>query len=204
MESRNRRAQRVKTGMNRDGLRPADLSVGNSNLSSVLMGKCSMSSQKSTPRIRFLDALPGSVRVLLDRIASPKHFAAGAVIFQEGLEHDHIYVVLEGSVRLEMFVEGRGRLPLMTAGPGNVIGWSPLFVGHPMTATAIALEPVHTVSFDGQELRTLCEANHELGYHVMRQLALTLSERLLATRLQLLDLFLEHQPARTQPIDSEC
>jgi len=126
------------------------------------------------------------------------------VLFQEGSEHDDIYLVLRGRVRLEMLVRDRGRVPLMTAGAGDLVGWSPLFAGHPMTATAIALEPVQTLSFDGQELRGLCETNHELGYHVMRQLALVLSERLLATRLQLLDLFLDHQPRGTSPVDAEC
>jgi CRP/FNR family cyclic AMP-dependent transcriptional regulator len=101
-------------------------------------------------------------------------------------------------------VRDRGRLPLMTVGPGDVVGWSPLFASHPMTATAVALEPVRVLTFDGQELRGLCEANHEVGYQVMRQLVRVLSERLLATRLQLLDLFLEHQPRMAQPVDPEC
>jgi CRP-like cAMP-binding protein len=104
-----------------------------------------------------------------------------------------------------MFVRGRGRVPLMTAGPGDLVGWSPLFGGHPMTATATALEPVRVLSFDGQDLRGLCEANHEVGYHVMRQLALVLSDRLLATRLQLLDLFQDQSPLpHSQPVDPEC
>ena len=73
-----------------------------------------------------------------------------------------------------------------------------------MTATAIALEPVRTLSINGRSLREWCESDHEAGYHVMRQLVLVLSERLLATRLQLLDLYQEHQPRAAQPVDPEC
>jgi len=153
---------------------------------------------------RFLDALPGTVRNQLDAIAVPKDFPPGAMLFQEGTEHDDVYLVLEGHLRLEMFVRDRGRLPIMTVGPGDLVGWSPLFAGHAMTATAMALEPVKTLSFDGQDLRGLCETEHEVGYHVMRQIALVLSERLLATRLQLLDLFREHQPLSGQTVDPEC
>jgi CRP/FNR family cyclic AMP-dependent transcriptional regulator len=163
-----------------------------------------MQVQQILPANRFLDSLPKSVREQLHGIASPKNFPPGATLFHEGTEHDDLYLLLEGRVRLEMFVRDRGRLPLLTVGPGDLVGWSPLFAGHPMTATAIALEPLRTLSFDGQELRGLCEAEHEVGYHVMRQLSLVLSERLLATRLQLLDLFREHQPLTAQPIDPEC
>ena len=153
---------------------------------------------------RFLDALPASIRGELDQIASLKDFPPGAVLFQEGAEHDDIYLVLSGRVRLEMFVRDRGRLPLMTVGPGDLLGWSPLFASHAMTATAVALEPVHTLAFDGQDLRGLCETHHEVGYHVMRQLVLELSARLLATRLQLLDLFLDQRPIPATSIDPEC
>jgi CRP-like cAMP-binding protein len=153
---------------------------------------------------RFLDALPPAQRAQLERLASSKDFRPGDVLFQEGTEHDDVYLLLEGHVRLEMFVRDRGRMPIMTAGPGDLVGWSPLFSGHPMTATASALESVRVLAFDGQELRGLCESNHELGYHLMRQLALVLTERLLATRLQLLDLFLDQQPRPARAVDAEC
>jgi CRP-like cAMP-binding protein len=64
-----------------------------------------------------------------------------------------------------------------------------------MTATATALEPVRTLAFDGRALKALCEECHEVGYYVMRQIVVVLSERLLATRLQLLDLFVEERRA---------
>ena len=40
----------------------------------------------------------------------------------------------------------------------------------------------------------LCAANHEFGFHLMQRLASSLSKRLVATRLQLLDLFAETPP----------
>jgi CRP-like cAMP-binding protein len=79
-----------------------------------------------------------------------------------------------------------------------------------MTATATALEPVRTVAFDGEKLRSLCDQQPDIGYHLMNQLAVALSRRLLATRLQLLDVFaghvsvLEANPAVGRPGDPEC
>ncbi len=156
------------------------------------------------PKNRLWEALPASCRAELEAIANPKHWSPGVQLFQEGAEHDDIYVLLDGHVRLEMLVRDRGRVPLMTVGAGDILGWSPLFGGHVMTATAIALEPTHALAFDGKQLRELCAANHELGYYVMQHLAMTLSERLLATRLQLLDLFHEHEPRPMRAVDDEC
>jgi CRP/FNR family transcriptional regulator, cyclic AMP receptor protein len=157
-----------------------------------------------SPSNRLWQALPEPLRVELEAIATPKHWSPGALLFQEGVEHEAIYLLLDGHVRLEMLARDRGRVPLMTVGAGDVVGWSPLFGGHPMTATATALEPTHAFAFDGKQLRDLCAANHELGYHVMRHIAMTLSERLLATRLQLLDLFREHEPRPSRAVDAEC
>jgi CRP/FNR family transcriptional regulator, cyclic AMP receptor protein len=152
----------------------------------------------------FLDALPVAVRHHLEELAVPKDFPPGMILFQEGAEHDDIYLITSGRVRLEMYVRDRGRLPLMTVAAGEIVGWSPLFSHQRMTATAMAMEPVQTLAFDGHALRRLCDADHEVGYHVMTQLVRVLSDRLLATRLQLLDLFSEHRPSPIQPVDSEC
>jgi hypothetical protein len=45
------------------------------------------------------------------------------------------------------------------------------------------------VGIDSARLRQLCEADHDLGYVVMRRLANLVASRLLVTRLQLIDMF---------------
>lgn len=150
------------------------------------------------------DALPAECVAVLQAMATPQHWSPGAVLFKEGGNCRDLYLLQDGHVRLEMLVRDRGWVPIMTVGPGDLVGWSPLFGDHPMTATAIALEPTHGLAFDGKQLRELCASNHEVGYHVMRNVALALSERLLATRLQLLDLFREQEPRPVRAMDAEC
>ena len=58
-----------------------------------------------------------------------------------------------------------------------------------MTATGLAVEDTELVVVEAQKLRLLSETNHDFGYHLMQQMASALSKRLIATRLQLLDLF---------------
>ena len=158
----------------------------------------------------FLRAMPEELVVKLGRIAHARAYSVGEILFSEGTEHSEFHVIVDGHVRLDMFVPRRGRVPILTAGPGDVLAWSALVGNSTMTSTAIALEAVRTVAFPSDQLQSLCETEHEIGYHVMRQLASALSRRLLATRLQLLDLFGEHvpvlEPSTTQgrPGDPEC
>ncbi|HEX6985245.1 MAG TPA: cyclic nucleotide-binding domain-containing protein [Planctomycetaceae bacterium] len=152
-----------------------------------------------TPQSEFLRGVPDEVRDRLARLALRRTFPAGTTMFVEGNRHDEFHLVEAGQVRLEMSVPRRGRVPILTIGPGDVLAWSAVLGGGVMTATAVAVGTVVTAAFDGPALRRLCEAEPAVGYHVMRQLSSALSRRLVATRLQLLDLFAPEQPA-TRPV----
>ena len=172
--------------------------------------EASMSLLEPVSYCDFLRNMPGELVVRLGRIAHARAYAASEVLFSEGTEHPEFHVVVEGHVRLDMFVPRRGRVPILTAGPGDVLAWSALAGNSIMTSTAVALEAVRTVAFPSDQLQRLCETEHDIGYHVMRQLASALSRRLLATRLQLLDLFGEHvavlerSTETGRPGDPEC
>jgi len=158
----------------------------------------------------FLRAIPRYLIPKLTNLAQVRVFPPGAILFQEGVTHGEFHIVAGGHVRLDMAVPGRGRVPILTAGPGDILAWSALVQQKVMTSTAVAQEAVRTIAFDGDALRQLCEGNHEIGYYVMKQLAAALSHRLVATRLQLLDLFAEQVPVVNtaslvgRPGDPEC
>ncbi len=143
----------------------------------------------------FLRAMPDELVLRLGKLAHARAYSAGSVLFVEGMAHPDFHIIVEGHVRLDMQVSKRGRIPIMSAGPGDVLAWSSLVGNSVMTSTAVALEEVRTVAFRNDELMKLCEEDHEVGYQVMRQLASALARRLVATRLQLLDLFGEHDSA---------
>lgn len=139
--------------------------------------------------IRFAAGLPQQTIMELQAIAELRTFASGELIFREGTECDYLFLLASGQVALDMHVAGRGLVRILTVGSGEMLGWSALFGNGHMTATATALEATCAVALPGGLLRGLCESNHELGYRIMRQVAVALSQRLVATRLQLLDLF---------------
>ncbi len=127
--------------------------------------------------------------------------AAGEHFFCEGAKNDRLFFITAGKVSLEMHVPGRGRVSILTLGPGDVLAWSAL-LGREMTATAMAIDDVSAVAVSAGSLQQLCDQDHEFGYYVMRFMVETLAQRLLATRLQLLDLFADTEQARNSDVDS--
>jgi CRP-like cAMP-binding protein len=118
-----------------------------------------------------------------------ERFAAGAPLFREGAPADRFFLIRKGAVALEVDAPGRGPLVIETLVGGDVVGWSWLFEPYRWQFDARAREPTRVVAFDGACLRGKCEADHELGYQLMKRFAASLTERLQATRLQLLDVY---------------
>lgn len=153
-----------------------------------------MTSSPPLPPTEFLQHIPAEYVQEILILGQQQRFAPAAVLFREGTIHRYFHLLVEGRVRLDMVVMGCGRVPVLTLGPGDVLAWSALVAEDLMTSTATALEPVTTLAFEGAQLRRLCSERPEIGYHVMKQVARSLSRRLVATRLQLLDLFASHVP----------
>ena len=133
--------------------------------------------------------LAGEHLALIAGCASNERFAAGSFLFREGAAADRFFLIREGAVAIEVDAPGRGALVIETLHQGDVAGWSWLFEPYRWQLDARASEPTGVVAFDGVCLRGKCEADHELGYQLMRRFAASLTEALQATRLQLLDVY---------------
>lgn len=150
-----------------------------------------MSATSALDEHRFALGLAPHILAELAVLATRREFQPGAVIFREGTACDDLFLIKSGLVALDLQVPGRGLIRVLTIGPGELLGWSPLLGEGPMTATATALEQTAAFAISGSKLRSLCEKNYEVGFRIMQKVAAALSQRLTATRLQLLDLFAE-------------
>jgi len=115
--------------------------------------------------------------------------AAGTFLFREAEPAERFFLIRSGTVRLEVHAPGRGSLPIETLQAPEVVGWSWLFPPYRWRFDARVLEAASLVSFDAACLRGKSDADHELGYELMRRFNTLLLERLQATRLQLLDVY---------------
>ena len=116
-------------------------------------------------------------------------FEAGDYLFREGEPANDFYLLRHGRVALELFIPGRGAVTVSTHGPGEVIGWSWLFPPYRWHLDARVVERGSAILFDGRCLREKAEAEHDLGYELMKRFAAKMVERLQETRLQILDVY---------------
>lgn len=140
-------------------------------------------------QLRFTAGLPEGVLERIADVGRVRQVSAGTQLFREGSDYGQLLIVARGRIGLDMHVPGRGAVRILSLGPGDVIAWSVLLGNGTMTASAQAVEPAQLVEVDANALRTLCERDHTVGYYVVERLGNAVANRLVATRLQLLDLF---------------
>lgn len=124
--------------------------------------------------------------------AKNARFDAGEYLFHEGAAADQFYLVRHGRVAFQLTAPGRGAVTFQTLGEGEVAGVSWLIPPYRWTFDAKALELVRAIALDATCLRGKCEADHDLGYELMKRFMPVLIERLQATRLQILDVYGSH------------
>jgi len=139
--------------------------------------------------IEFSRALEKDQREKIANISTYVTFSEGATIFREGDASELVYLIMEGEVLLTTQVPGHGQVIILTLGPGQLLGWSSLFLPQKKTAGARTTQATKAVAINATQLLELCQANSQLGYVIMWRVAEIISNRLRAARNQLLDMF---------------
>lgn len=137
----------------------------------------------------FFAGLDEDFRTLVVGCAKNVRFEAGQYLFHEGDPANELYLLRHGRVALEVNDPARGPIAFQTVGPGEVLGISWLIPPYRNTYDAKALELVRAIAIDATCLRDKCEADHHLGYDVMKRIMPVLIQRLHATRMQILDVY---------------
>jgi len=121
--------------------------------------------------------------------ASNVRFEAGAFIFREGEEANQFYLIRHGRVAVEISTPERGPVIIQSLGEGDVLGWGWMIPPYRWHFDARAVELTRAIALDGRCLRERSEADHDLGFQLMKRAAQVMEERFQATRLQLLDVY---------------
>jgi CRP/FNR family cyclic AMP-dependent transcriptional regulator len=145
--------------------------------------------------VRVFQGLAPAQLELIAGCATNVRAGAGDYIFREGGQADAFYAIRHGAVALELHVPARDAVTLETLHDGDLLGWSWLFPPYRWEFDGRVLEDSALISFDGACLRGKCEADHELGYELMKRFSQVIIARLQATRLRLLDVYGVGAPA---------
>lgn len=135
----------------------------------------------------FLARFSRPVQEKLLSLSEPFHFPAGETIFEEGAPSLYVYLVKSGCVAIEVHIPAWGRRTIQTVGPGELFSWSALIEPRLETASARALEETEVLRIKGGTLMDLSREEPEFGFQLYRTLAEVITERLVATRRQLLE-----------------
>jgi CRP/FNR family transcriptional regulator, cyclic AMP receptor protein len=124
----------------------------------------------------------------LAAMAAEVRFQPGELIFHEGDHSSLFYLLISGNVALEVLSPGHP-IRVSTLVAGEVLGWSSVTGENGKQFQARALEDVHALAFDGARLCHACEEDFALGFHFMRAILTVMTDRLHATRAQLVDIY---------------
>ncbi len=133
---------------------------------------------------RFLDIVVGCAKNV--------RFEAGQYLFHEGEPADQFYLIRHGRLALQITSPGLGPITVQTLGEGEIVGISWLIPPYRWAYDAKALELTRAIAMDAACLRAKCEADHDLGYDMMKRFMPVLVQRLHAIRMQILDVYGTH------------
>ena len=123
----------------------------------------------------------------LASLATEIRFDRDQILFREGDDWSKFCLIVTGLVALEIAAPGH-TFRVQTLFAGDELGWSALLMGRGKQFQARTLERVDALAFEGEALLAACREDPQFGFVFMQHLLGVVSERLQATRLQLLDM----------------
>ena len=126
------------------------------------------------------------------RISDLVEIDPGDQLIREGSQLDYLYVLLEGEVRVDVFVPTRGLTETSKLGSLDVLGWSAMTpIVRQRIGTTTAITHCRLLRTDARLLTSLCEKDHDIGFTIYRRIANVTAMSFLTTRLQLMNLIAE-------------
>ncbi|CAN2227542.1 Crp cAMP-binding proteins - catabolite gene activator and regulatory subunit of cAMP-dependent protein kinases [Candidatus Nanopelagicaceae bacterium] len=144
---------------------------------------------RRAPLFTALDeAAAVSLRASMDAVK----IAKGSILFKEGDDGEHLYVIVDGKLKLGTS-SGDGRENLLSIlGPGEMFGELSLFDPGPRTSTATAVTDAKLLSLSHEKVIPWLKQNPEVSL----QLLTRLSQRLRRTNEAVGDLVFSDVPGR--------
>ena len=141
-------------------------------------------------RYPFFSCVDDARQKAVAMVSEDMTFAKGKVIFEEGQDAKAMYILVDGSVSLGIAAEGKQGTPanwlfVGEINPGEPFGISSLLPGEKYTSGGVALTSARVIKIDSVELRSLMDADCELGFCLMQQMGKAALERLRLTHIQL-------------------
>lgn len=134
--------------------------------------------------LKQIEMFIGLSESMLDDVAKlcqPAGYEADSLIVERNSPPSHLYLIQEGTVKIfaaTRSTTSNGEAVAVTLGKGQSFGEMGLVDNGMRSATVQATTPTKLLVIECARLNNLCEANTDLGYQVMRNIATDLSFKL--------------------------
>jgi len=130
--------------------------------------------EKVTRTALFQGLIDKEIHAVIN-IGQEKNYNPGDVVFKEGDEAVHIFIIESG----KLAIQTAAGQTIYTALPGDILGWSTLMLPYNRTASAIAVDKASVIIIDQLKLQEFCDKYPAIGYKITRNVG-----RIIAIRMR--------------------
>ncbi len=123
-------------------------------------------------RINILKDMPEHLLEIIAKEAHLSIFSTNKELYRVNDNIDTFYMLSMGQVALKAQLTPDIDVILDTVQSGSTFGLSSLVTDTLTSSTAVCQEPCEVITLYGERMMDLFEENRELGYHIMRRLAM--------------------------------
>ncbi|HEX2940177.1 MAG TPA: cyclic nucleotide-binding domain-containing protein [Rhodopila sp.] len=138
---------------------------------------------------RLFAGLDAELGQVIAGCARNVRFEAGQYLFRHGEAAAELFLIRHGRVALEIAEPGGASTVFATEGEGEIVGMASLIPPYLWRLDARAVELTRAIGINAACLRAKCEADHHLGYELMKRIVPEIVQRLDDARLQSLDVY---------------
>jgi len=109
-------------------------------------------------------------------ICSEEFYSKGIVLFNNGEKAESLYILIEGTVHLE--IKNGGALTYRMNEPGAVFGWSSMFEAGRYTASGICASDLKVIRIQRDKMNRIFSEYPDAGVKILRRLGTVFSTRL--------------------------
>ena len=140
-------------------------------------------------KIKILSHLSASDLDKLVAVAEEKRFAAGEIIFEEGVEQDSLFIILSGKVLISKATQSGDRKSITTLGAGSFFGEMALFDDFVRSATASASGEVSALEISKSAFMQFLSSDAAAASKLMLEIMRTVAPRIRQTNDELVALY---------------
>lgn len=129
-------------------------------------------------KISIISNLPDDKLEMLGKVGELKIFSDGTTLFNQGEVLDHCYMILSGTVLLEVHPAEDIIITLNNLEPGTCFALSSLIPGSISQNSAVCAQSCELLVLPADKLHELFSEQHELGYQFMYRIMRIFKERM--------------------------